>query len=96
MVRRLGHTPRMRTSTFTLDKMKKIRERMKTWKERRQLRLTKSEKRGLKALDWLAKITRKGHEPKKWRKLTEEERERFTGVINQKREEVIAKAKARK
>jgi len=74
----------------------KIRERMKTWKERRQLRLTKSEKRGLKALDWLAKITRKGHEPKKWRKLTEEERERFTGVINQKREEVIAKAKARK
>jgi len=74
----------------------RIRERMKTWKERRQLRLTKSEKRGLKALDWLAKITRKGHEPKKWRKLTEEQRERFTGMINQKREETIAKAKARK
>jgi hypothetical protein len=73
-----------------------IRNRMKTWKERRQLRLTKSEKRGLKALDWLAKITRKGHEPEKWRKLTEEERKRFTGVINQKREETIAKAKARK
>jgi len=59
--------------------------------------LTKSEKRGLKALDWLAKITRKGHEPKKWkRKLTEEERERYTDIINQKREETIAKAKARK
>ena len=58
--------------------------------------MTKSEKRDLKALDWLAKISRKGHEPKKWRKMTEEERKRFTGVINQKREEVIAKAKARK
>jgi hypothetical protein len=73
-----------------------IRSRIRGWKERRQLRLTKSEKRDLKALDWLAKISRKGHEPKKWRKMTEEERERFTGVINQKREEVIAKAKARK
>ena len=73
-----------------------IRNRVRGWKERRQLRLTKSEKRALKALDWLAKITRKGHEPKKWRKMTEEERKRFTGVINQKREEVIAKAKARK
>jgi len=73
-----------------------IRNRVRGWKERRQLRLTKSEKRDLKALDWLAKISRKGHEPKKWRKMTEEERKRFTGVINQKREEVIAKAKARK
>jgi hypothetical protein len=74
----------------------KIRERMKTWKEKKQLHLTKSEKRGLKVLDWLAKITRKGHEPKRWAKLKEEERERAIGMINREREEIIAKAKARK
>ena len=104
MVRRLGHTPRMRTSTFTLDKMKKIRERMKTWKERRQLEARK-EATKIKIIGLEVQIKRlkeSGEVPKRiWRlenelaKLTRE-RNAFADELRRARAREQAKMQALK